>query len=168
MDLQSPSALLFERINERLTATVPELRFIALDIGQLENYEIRPAVSWPCLLIDDDEVTFSDTAGNLQLADATLVLRLGLVKYTDINNLTPAAARVRGYEYKELEYKIFAALHGWEASGFGALKRRKAATERRDDDIRVRVMTYQVGYTDLGAAPRTVRIARPQPDLLQG
>lgn len=69
--MEYPQANLFSLILERLTTKVPALRFIEQDIGQLENYEIRPAVSWPCSLIDIDDIIFSDAG------DALIQIRVG-------------------------------------------------------------------------------------------
>lgn len=160
--LNSPQANLFKSILDRIKSTVPDIRFIDHDLGQLENYEIRPSVSWPCCLIDIDKIQYSDAdSNNEQMAQGTITLRLGLVKYTDSNNLTPANVFENSLKYYEIENEVFKALHGWNPEGFSKLLRRVAATEKRDDDIRVRVITFDVSYRDAGAAPVKTTIPRP-------
>jgi len=164
--LVSPEALLYQALIEHIQAEVPEIKYIEQDLGQLENYDLRPAVSWPCLLIDMDGAKFSDAGNdNHQLADCLLSFRLGLVKYTNDNSLTPTNIRAKALSYFELENKLFKALHAWAPQGFGALLRRETATERRDDDIRVRVSKYIFSYTDTTAAPVRTTIPRPNPTL---
>jgi hypothetical protein len=148
-NLKSANANLLERLIERLTNDVPELRFIGQDIGQLEHYEIRPPVTFPCLLIDLEGVNFTDTGNhNSQLAEGVVSFRLGLIKYTDINNITPAQYRVSAYSYYELEDKLSSVLHGWAPLGFNRLLRRSWSTERREDDLRVRASRFEISYTD--------------------
>lgn len=164
--LISPEANLYTAIIERITAEVPEIRYIDLDLGQLENYEIRPAVAWPCMLIDLDESKYSDAGSKLhQLADCMITIRLGVVKYTDSNNLTPTNIRPNALKYFELENKVFKALHGWAAPGFNRLLRVGGGTEKRDDDIRVRVSRYSYTFTDTTAEPVRQSVPRPDPSI---
>lgn len=161
--LNSPHANLFIAILERLKAKAQSIRFIAQDIGQLEHYEIRPAVSWPCCLMDIEQMQYSDANDrNIQLAQGTISLRIGMVKYTDSNNLVPGNVLENALKYYEIETEVVAALHGWKPEGFGALLRRTTVTERREDDIRVRVMHFAISYTDTSA--KTARTTIPRPD----
>lgn len=160
--LQSPQANFFQLLIEKLISDVPELRFIDQDLGQLENYEMRPAVSWPCCMIDIEDFKYSDQQNHaIQIAEGIISLRIGLVKYTDSNNLTPAATRENALQYYELEHKVFKALHGWNPPGFGKMLRRASGTERRDDDIRVRVLKFAISFTDDSAKP--VKTLAPRP-----
>jgi len=162
MELKAHESLLFMAILERLLDQVPEIRYIEQDLGQLENYEMRPAVSWPCTLIDIDDLDFSETGGKLvQLAQGFVQIRLGLVKYTDSNNLVPANIRANSLQYLELENKVYKALHGWGPEGFNKMLRRKSVTEKRDDDIRVKILRFSIGYKDEGAVPARLKVSRP-------
>jgi len=163
MALTSPFANLHNALIERITLMVPEIRYIAQDMGQLEHYEIRPPVSWPCCLIDvGDDFNFSDVAGTFkQQADGLIMFRLGMVKYTDSNNLVPANIRENALQYFEIEQKLFVALHGWAPAGFGRLLRRKSTKELREDDILVRRVPFAISFTDESAKPVKTTIARP-------
>lgn len=143
-------------------AKVPEFRFISQDIGQLENYEIRPAVSWPCCLIDIEDGRFTNAGDQLiQLAEKVVSFRLGMVKYSDVNNLAPDAVVEQALQYLENENKLYANLHGRAVPGFGKFIRILDATEKRDDDIRVRIVKFSVSYTDDSAKPLRTSVARP-------
>lgn len=158
--MESCEAQIFEAILQRLM-TVTELRYIEQDMGQLENYEKRPAVSWPCALMDIDDFDFSDMENNLdQLAEGWLQVRVGLVKYTDSNNLTPANIRPNGYKYMEVADKVVKALHGWAPPGCTRLIRRKSVTEKRDDDIRVKILRFAFSYKESMKPPRAI-VNRP-------
>lgn len=160
--LLSPSANLYESLVQRFKDEIPELRFIDQDLGQLENYDIRPAVAFPCLLIDLDEFKFSDVAGtNNQIGEGIIQFRLGLVQYSNSNNIAPVNVRANALKYYELEGKVYRTVHGWAPEGFSRLLRRAEATEKRDDDIRVRVSKYFSSYTDTTASPTMTTLPRP-------
>jgi hypothetical protein len=164
----SPLANIFTKVLLRLKNQVPELRYIDQDLGQLENYDIRPAVSWPCCLIDVEEFKFSE-AGNdrRQIGEGIISLRVGLVRYSDSNNLVSENVRANALQYYEIENKINVALHAWKDQGFSRLLRRVCATERRDDDIRVRVVKYAISYEE-NITPVKTKISRPDAILGTG
>jgi hypothetical protein len=158
----SPFANLYLKIVSRLEAEVPELKFIDQDLGQLENYEIRPAVEFPCALIDVDDFDFTD-AGNFttQIGNGLLVIRLGVGAWSPSNNLAPNDVRLKALNYYEIEQKIHVALHGWSNDGFAKLRRKKAKKEERNDNIRVRVISYAVTIQDETTKPTRTSLPRP-------
>jgi len=165
--LTSPFATLHNAIIERIKQQVPAIRFIDQDLGQLENYDLKPPVSFPCVLMDvGDEFAYSDIGGQQhQLAEGTIMLRLALVQYTQSNNLVPANIRENALQYYELENDLVKALHGWAPTGFSRMLRRKAITEKREDDIRVRAIPFAISFTDLIAEPETTTTSTPAPTL---
>jgi hypothetical protein len=163
MALTSPAANLYELILERIALKAPGIRYIEQDLGQLDNYELRPAVSWPCALIDIEDGDFNDVATDFgQTVQLTISIRIGLVKYTDSNNITPKNIRAHALQYFEHEQAVYLALHGWGDAGFSRMLRRSASTEKRTDDIRVRVLKFVCSYTDTSAAPARTVVPRPK------
>lgn len=167
MALESPFANLYESVAERIKTKVPGIKYIDQDLGQLENYGLRPAVSFPCVLTDSDEFEYSD-AGNeaIQLADGFLIIRLGIPAWSSSAKFSPAGVREKALEYFEVEQQIVKALHHWAPTGFSKLQRRKARTEKREDDIRVRIIVFAVQFSDMSCVP--VRTTIPRPGLKIG
>jgi hypothetical protein len=131
-------------------------------LGQLEHYEGRPPVSWPCALIDVDGFDFSDVGGdNEQIGEGFLIIRLGVPAYSPANNLAPGVVRLKALEYYNIEQKIQVALHGWRTEGFSKLLRRKSTLEDRNDPVRVRVIPYAVSFDDDTTKPHTTKVQRP-------
>lgn len=161
-ETNSPFANLYLKVVARLVAQVPELKFIDQDLAQLENYEIRPAVEFPCALLDVDDFEFTDV-GNFttQIGNGLLIIRLGVGAWSPSNNLAPNDVRVKALNYYEIEQKIHLALHGWQDDGFGKLRRKKAKKEERNDNIRVRVISYAVTIQDETTKPARTSVARP-------
>jgi hypothetical protein len=164
----TPEENLFTKLLMRIKDQVPEIRYIEQDLGQLENYDIRPAVSWPCCLIDLEEFKFSE-AGNerRQIGEGLIGLRIGLVRYSDSNNLVPDNVRANALQYYRIEYKVHQALQCWNDVGFSRFLRRMKFTEKRDDDIRVRVVKYYTTYEE-NTTPVKTTIPRPNAVLGTG
>jgi hypothetical protein len=168
MEEIDPLANMFSKIVLRLATQVPELRYVEQDLGQLDNYDIRPAVAWPCCLLDLDEFKYFETANDRrQFGDGFISLRIGLVRYSESNNLVADNVRMNALRFYKIENKINAALHGWQDDGFSRLLRRFSGTEKRNDDIRVRVVKYAISYEDSNGLIKT-KVARPETKILTG
>lgn len=147
MALSSPLANLFEKIITRIQAQVAAFRYINLDWNQLDFQQ--PPITYPALLID-----FVDTAfAQMQFyQDGTAIVQLKLVyrSLTDTSNLTQAQYREAALEFFELEQDVYEALQAWYADNLlaNAMIRTNAATEKRDDGLRVRVITFQCTFSD--------------------
>lgn len=70
--MDNPFGDLLLQLQARIQQEVLEIREIAEDKGQLESYDIRPAVSFPCVLIDFD-FKFDDMGENTQMATAPTI-----------------------------------------------------------------------------------------------
>jgi hypothetical protein len=168
MEEYIPQAKMFTKLVLRLVSKVPELRYVDADLGQLDHYDIRPSVSWPCCLIDLDEFKFFETGNKLrQIGDGFISLRIGMVRYGESNNLVADNVRLNALRFYSIENKINQVLHGWEDEGFSRLLRRFAGTERRTDDIRVRIIKYAVSYND-NVTPANIKVPRPEAKVLPG
>jgi hypothetical protein len=161
--LQSPHALLHQAIIERLKSKAPVLRYIDADLGQIDNYDMKPPVSYPfCLIVIADEADYSDAGANTQVAEEIITLRVGMVKYTDSNNLVPANIRKNALQYYEVERAVAKALHNWQPQNFSKLSRIKGGKENREDDSLVRVLRFKYSYTDDLTLDAGTIVAKPQ------
>src|SRR5205823_8872592 len=97
--------------------------------------------------------------------EGLICLRIGLVRYSDSNNLVPDNVRVNALQYFRVESKVHQALHCWNDQGFSRLLRRVSYTEKRDDDIRVRVIKY---YTTYEENTTLVKTTIPRPNAVVG
>lgn len=142
----------------KLTTEVPDvpdgargIRYIDQDLGQLDFYETTPNVSFPCVLVDFGQTVYQERHGS-QFAKMTITLRLGFNPYSNSSNLTPAEYREKALEYYEIEDKIFKSLQDWDGGSLLMLSmiRKEAATEKRQDIMRVRTLTFEATYEDQG------------------
>ena len=142
--MQSPLSKLYLAIVAHIETNVPEIRFISQDLGQLEFYDDKPPVSYPCVLIDVGELAYENMGQNMQIATASVTLRLALASYSDVSNLPNAQVRNKALEFYDIENKLSTLLHNWQPANefLGAMYRTATSTEKRDDNIRVRNIVF--------------------------
>lgn len=174
-------SILYIAIQQRIKDQVPEIEFIDSEYGQLENHsgEYLPPVDWPCVLIDIDNAIFKEIGANMQVGEATVIIRVGFPPYESSSSITPAQYRNQGLYHFDLEDKLHRALHGWHpgivqitdteqvdtSNVFGALIRKSARTEERYDLIRVRSLTYSIGIDDASTAPEITIVEGVKPNI---
>jgi hypothetical protein len=162
----SPKGNLIAKVQDKLK-TVSDLKYIDLDMGQLENYAegFRPPVNFPCVLLDADGFNYSDTSANLQEGEGFLVVRLAVAQWSPTNNLVGDSIRLAGMNFWNIEQKVHEALHGWKDEGFSNLLRRSSNIERRNDNIRVLVIRYAVSISDQTTRKKVTVRARPDANV---
>lgn len=161
----NPFYSLFTAIQARIQSEVSQIRWIDMDLNQLETYQERPAVSWPCLLIDFSQVQYDNESELVQWGAYNISLRLGFPSFSNSNSLTPESVKEKALAYFEIENSINKALHGWIPTYEDGtpiaqpLIRMSAQTERRDDplNIRVRQLIYSTVVEDHSTQPKIRR-----------
>jgi len=145
---------------DKIKIVAPNMRYISQDLGQLEFYDDKPPVSWPLSLIDIGEATFEEYLHNLQTVNVNVTIRIAHCTYSDVSNLPNTQVRELALTFYELEHAIGNALHNWTPphDELGALTRISTSTEKRDDNIRVRVLTFNVSmqYDSEAISMRTI------------
>lgn len=156
---------LFIDLQEHIKTNVPEIKWIDQDFGQLEQFEYRPAVSFPCVLIDFPMANYSNIATLAQQGDITVQFRLGFAPFDKSNATAPLDVREKAVNYYAIEQKLFEALQGFETVYTQPFLRVNAGTEQRMSasdvadsiGLRVRVMNFSTGYDDLSKLPEYVK-----------
>lgn len=125
------------------------LRYIELDLGQLEVYELRPAVDFPCALISFvgqyQQHQFGSQWNNFQL-----IIKLGFDTFGNTSNIVPIDLRQKSLEYLDVEQGIYKKLQGWDADGIltTPLRRVADADQYSEDGLRKRILTYTGMFCD--------------------
>ena len=183
--MNSPHALLYIAIQQLIQSITgdddqPIFRFIEYDFGQFENYVPpgKPAVSFPAALISIEDADYTNMQAKGQLGNIRVQLRLGFDPYSATSNLTPDQYRNKALQFFENEQATYVALHGTAPATatvtasplttadlsdiFGYLMRTKAYTEKRQDFLHVRVITFNISHNDWSATtPITYTTADP-------
>lgn len=139
---------IFLDLLERIKQTVPEVKWVDQDLGQLEFYSDRPAVLFPCVLIDFDDIEFSDIGQNAQLCTCVVKLRVAFNVFHHSNSATPQPQREKALEIFDVIKKLHYNLHGWSGENFGSLTRLRQMAEPREDRLRVYEIRYSIPYED--------------------
>jgi hypothetical protein len=162
--MTSPNGQLFIAIQDRLKDNVAALKWIDQNFGQLEGYEIKPAVNFPCALIDISGFAFEDMPNGAQRANGRVVVSIATSPFSNSNMVTPILQKEKALEYYEIEYAVHSALHNWvPVVGMDKLTRRSMDKQEREDAIRERVIVFECGYIDAGAVSVKTTIATPVP-----
>lgn len=166
-DMDAVLANVFLAVQKRL-ADLNLLDFIDQDLGQLDMDEERSPVKFPCGLLDICEIRYSDNIRNSQQGEAILELRLGLTAYAAATHYyTKDSHKTNALAYFNTEHTVNKALHGWsDDRWFNPLNRISSQTEKRKDNIRVRVLRYAFGFRDNTAMQVWTQAARPDMEIV--
>lgn len=160
-DFESPFAQLYIALQDYIKANVTSIKHIALDIGQLDYYEIRPSVAFPCVLIDFIDASFNDEGQKVQWGNFYIQTRLGFSPFSKADSLTPDVSVKAALQYFEVENQLYKALQGWtptlkneddeDVEICQPLSRMNAKKEMREDPFIVRQNVWSTAGEDEGA-----------------
>jgi len=152
---------MYLNIIQQLVDNCPNIKYFDMDLGQLEHYNERPAVSLPCGLIDFDEIAFEHNGDNYQTGEGILQIRIAHQPYSASNSLAPEEVREKALDYFEHEQAIYLALQGFSAGEMRDLNRVSTRTEKRNDTLRVRTIKFRFGLIDESAMPNATQVTAP-------
>jgi hypothetical protein len=144
-----------EAIQTKL-ATIPALKYIDEDWGQMDSYSPNPPTIFPCALIDITSMNFSNigkdnTADpiNRQLGEGTVTFIIADLKLSNTSHRAPQSQKDNAWNIWTILDDLHKAVHGWKPLGdSGALMRTGFKRIRRDDGIREYQITYSIGFAN--------------------
>jgi len=145
-------------LSDFIKAQIPEIKWIDQDLGQLETFEYRPEVAFPCVLIDFAAASYSDLSELAQFGDVTVILRIAVSPFSQSHQSAPMNVREKALEYYALEQKVYEAVQGWQNEFTQPFRRVGADTEQRNQDgLRIRILTFNTAYEDYSAGTKTTK-----------
>lgn len=159
---------IFLKIQSRLAAGVAELSHIDRQWGQLNRDQ--PQVSWPCALIDVEDVAYEELSDGGQTARATVSVSVctKVLARSSSNAPSPASA----YDVVDLVERVHYALQGYgcceAGSEFQPLTLERLEHQYVDQSFDVYKLTFSTAFVvrhSAGSGPNapqaiTVRIVR--------
>lgn len=134
----------------RLKEKVPELKWIDLDLGQIDEPSERPPVRLPCALIGIDIPRVRDITDRHQDCEATIVVRLAFDKPGRTGAQTDDQIRAESLRVYDVIAEVYSALQGFETPDFYPLTR----TRQNKENSRNGLFTYQIQFkTDFTDEP---------------
>lgn len=137
---------LYLAIVTQLQAEVPELRWIDVDEGQLNDE--NPPVAYPCALIDIDYPNCTDESESLQLCTAKVTIRYAFKPSGSSSSAAPALNQEKSLERWDIVNKTYSALQGWETDETSSFSRRSQTNERRRDKLKVVIQVWETSFEE--------------------
>lgn len=143
----------YEKIQERLERLIGigQLSYVSEDWGQLDLYDQRPPVTFPCALYDATSVDYEDHGQGRQEGQGTVAVRIADYRARSVSSQSPDTAR--GFDMIETVQAVYAALQG-----VGGLTRRSLRKAKRDDGIREFEMIFAFSFIDNTAIKKTQKV----------
>lgn len=140
---------LLSRIQTEL-ATLPELKYVDENWGQLDYYSPNMPVQWPCCLIDMQTAQFSNISKDFtkrpkdrQNATISIELTLANMKLSNTSFNTPQGQKNKVWEIFDWAENIHKKLHGFSPmDNAGKLIRTSFGRVQRDDGVQEYRITY--------------------------
>lgn len=94
-------------------------KYIDRDRGQIDKYDGRPAVKFPCALISISlpKSKNFDTDGELQHKSVNVTVRLAFERLNDASNISSETRRAQAVEYYDTVEMVENLLQGWDCKG---------------------------------------------------
>lgn len=161
MELTNPLAQMLCAVEDRI-AGIDGIRMVDRYAGQ-DNYELRPGVSSPAVLVDVEDVEYEEMGGGSQMARATLSVRLYVGNYAGACQTAPQETRMNAMRDLTIERALVETLHGWAPTGENGsewaepLIRMSSGNESRHDiGLQVRVLRFATAWEEI-VVPREKR-----------
>ena len=135
-----------EEIMGRLQEEVPELRYVAEDWGQLDFYEDKPPVKFPCALVSVSGIKFEPVTAGVRYATMTVLVRVADAPAVSGTMAAPREYRERAFSILDLMDRIGNALYAFGGEDFNELEQKEITHYGREDAIREYAMTFETEY----------------------
>lgn len=145
------NAEIFIALCNWLEQEVPDLRWIDEDEGQLNTQPgIRPAVDFPCCLIDIQYPSCKDITETQQIVNAAITLKLAFTPSGETNNHAPEPIRSRALERFATVDKVQSCLQGWTAGEIiSPVSRRSARASTTSGVLKVYTIIYDTTFEEM-------------------
>lgn len=149
----------YTKVQERLHALIADggLAYVGEDWGQLDLYDSRPPVNFPCCLFDATSADYSDASRGRQDGIGHITIRIADYRPVNVSSMAPDNARA--FDMIDTLEAVYRAVQGLEGETFSKLTRVSLRKAKRDDGIREFEMTFRFGFVDNTAlrSKQTVR-----------
>lgn len=123
--------------------TVPAIKWIDEDYGQIDEYETRPPVEFPCALVSINQAS-DDLGSDAYDITSTIVVRIAHNRLGDRSGMAGNDAIALSLAKIDDVEAVRTALDGYEVAGnvSGRFYLKAINTERRTDGISVKALTF--------------------------
>lgn len=109
------------------------IKYIDRDRGQIDRYETRPAISFPCALISISQPRRKNLDSTTQQIQTSITIRLGFERLQDGSNISSESRRQKALEYYDAVEAIESLLQGYKDTEMSAWECTSVVDEQRSD-----------------------------------
>lgn len=131
--------------------TAAFVKWIDMDIGQLENYDERPPVVFPCALVDISYPNTEDQTeeSRIQDCDCVITVRLGFQPKGATNAAAGPVLNALAFSLLDNVNTVASTLQGFYLPDASEpLTRKSQLPERRDDGLKVYQLQFRCSLTE--------------------
>ena len=140
-------------LQNRIKETLPELRYIDEDFGQLETLDDTYPITFPCVLIGTPSTDWSDIGLCIQKGAANISIRLAIDCYDDTHYGSGTEDKIKERLLKNKT--LYKSLQGFRTGKYmSALSRIKSTDYTFAHGIKVYEMIFKFSFHDDSAAIR--------------
>lgn len=143
-------------------AQIPELRWIDLNVGQM-NIQ-NPPVDYPCALIDIADIDYTTAGTHRQIGELQLEIELYFIVRSPANTLAPEHLREQAFGHFAIVRKIYTALQNLSGQNFTGLTRIRT-TRNKNYYPRAITLTFKTTLEDRSAVPKYRKLSHIKPDI---
>ena len=146
--------VIYSALIARLKETVPALKWIDFDTGQLDGYTPvkgdvnRPPLRYPAALVSIGISQARDIVDTVQYCEADVTLRLAFDPMERTSSEAPPEAREQALQPYDVIADTYAALQGFETPHFHALSRTSQAKENNRLGLFVYRISFKTDFED--------------------
>ncbi len=135
---------LFEDLMTLLTEDMPELRYIDIDRGQLdEEPEQHYQIDFPACLIRITVPQWNSVGDKHYVGSANVTFKLGIRKLHDTAKITPEAVRAKAFEQLAINTRLHHVVDGYEGRVNNALQKAESDMDYGEKGLIIFLETYR-------------------------
>ncbi len=141
---------IFVALCDRLKKEAPSIRWIDEDLGQLGTTTFtRPAVDFPCCLIDIQYADCRDLYDTFQCVKMTITVKLAFRPYGDSYNKAPETVKSKALERYSIVEEVHKCLQGWTAEEmFSPMSRRSGRPSVMAGGMKTYMLVYETTFEE--------------------
>jgi len=144
---------LYEAIVTQLTTEVPDLKMIDFEMGQLDVLALdkRPALVFPCALVDISYPLCDDEGEATQLVTARANIRLAFECPLPTDSRATDTRRAAALAIFTIVDLVYQKLQGFSTTEFSGFSRKSQTPDNRYAGIKIINMIFETTFEDLTA-----------------
>ena len=151
---------IIQDIQDRLVRSVPALKYVDQDWGQMDFWREHP-VKYPCALIDIQSAQYTNNGNFIQQGTAMVVIRLFDLKLSNSSQKAPDNQKENAKKIWQLIEDVNKTIHGQNflQEGYGLPIRQQMRRTKREDGCYQTELYYTVQFTDESCKPESTPVS---------